>query len=461
MKMKPIKKCGWCSRLRIRKAGICAVLSGGALLLGAGRVAAQADKANYDESKVPHYRLPEPLVCNDGRRVTSVGEWESRRDREILPLFRSQMYGYVPAPEVPLSTEYTVLSEEEALDGRAIRRQVRIRFVRSATGRSPADRQDVLVLIYLPKDKATGEHRGNQRGVPVFLAYNFYGNQTVNADPGILPTISWCRNNERFGVTDHDGSKAIRGSNAWSWPVDTLLSEGFGLVTACYNDIYPDGTGNRDRSVIRLFGDTLQRADGWGAISAWAWGLSRIMDYLEQAPGVDASRVTVTGHSRLGKTALWAAAQDRRFAAVISTNSGCGGAALFRREFGETADLICGPVGYWFCPNFQQYRNNEAALPVDQHELIALMAPRPAYVASATEDLWADPRGEFLSAAHAGEVYALYGYRGLDTFTMPPADRPLAHRVGYHLRTGQHDVTAWDWAQYIPFVKREVCANGK
>ena len=262
-------------------------------------------------------------------------------------------------------------------------------------------------------------------------------------------------------MTDHDGSKAIRGSNAWSWPVDTLLSEGFGLVTACYNDIYPDGTGNRDRSVIRLFGDTLQRADGWGAISAWAWGLSRIMDYLEQAPGVDASRVTVTGHSRLGKTALWAAAQDRRFAAVISTNSGCGGAALFRREFGETADLICGPVGYWFCPNFQQYRNNEAALPVDQHELIALMAPRPAYVASATEDLWADPRGEFLSAAHAGEVYALYGYRGLDTFTMPPADRPLAHRVGYHLRTGQHDVTTWDWAQYIPFVKREVCANGK
>ena len=118
-----------------------------------------------------------------------------------------------------------------------------------------------------------------QAGVPVFLAYNFYGNQTVNADPGILPTISWCRNNERFGVTDHDGSKAIRGSNAWSWPVDTLLSEGFGLVTACYNDIYPDGTGNRDRSVIRLFGDTLQRADGWGAISAWAWGLSRIMDY--------------------------------------------------------------------------------------------------------------------------------------------------------------------------------------
>ncbi|MFR4025948.1 MAG: hypothetical protein ACLTZY_09885 [Alistipes indistinctus] len=209
--MKPIKKCGWCSRLRIRKAGICAVLSGGALLLGAGRVAAQADKANYDESKVPHYRLPEPLVCNDGRRVTSVGEWESRRDREILPLFRSQMYGYVPAPEVPLSTEYTVLSEEEALDGRAIRRQVRIRFVRPATDRSPADRQDVLVLIYLPKDKATGEHRGNQRGVPVFLAYNFYGNQTVNADPGILPTISWCRNNERFGVTDHDGSKAIRG----------------------------------------------------------------------------------------------------------------------------------------------------------------------------------------------------------------------------------------------------------
>ena len=140
MKMKPIKKCGWCSRLRIRKAGICAVLSGGALLLGAGRVAAQADKANYDESKVPHYRLPEPLVGNDGRRVTSVGEWESRRDREILPLFRSQMYGYVPAPEVPLSTEYTVLSEEEALDGRAIRRQVRIRFVRPATGRSPIGR---------------------------------------------------------------------------------------------------------------------------------------------------------------------------------------------------------------------------------------------------------------------------------------------------------------------------------
>jgi len=250
-----------------------------------------------------------------------------------------------------------------------------------------------------------------------------------------------------------------RGGQADRWQVGMVVDHGYSTVTAWYTDLCPDRIGGLDENVASIFstGGTEGRADdAWGAIGIWAWGLSRALDYLETDRSVDARRVAVHGHSRLGKAALWAGAQDPRFAMVISNDSGCGGAALSKRVFGETVGLINKTFPHWFAKRFRAYDDNEAALPVDQHELLALVAPRPLYVASASEDLWADPKGEFLSAKLAGPVYALFGKTGVGVDEMPPVDSPVGGTIAYHLRTGKHDITAYDWAQYLKFADRHL-----
>jgi len=408
------------------------------LLLVSSAIHAQP---NYDEALVPVYTLPDPLIMNDGAPVREAAQWPKRR-AEILELFETHVYGRTPRHELD-NIRFNVMSTESALDGKAIRKQVEVLF----TGASDGPRMEIL--IYLP--------RGHDGPVPTFLLLNFHGNHTIHDDPGIHLSTAWMRNRDGMGIEDHRATEASRGRSSGSYPVEAILERGYGLATIYCGDLTPDHAQGLRSGIHPLFGtdDPDNRAnDAWGAIGAWAWGLSRAMDYFERDADIDHNRVAVLGHSRLGKTSLWAGAQDERFAIVISNNSGCGGAALSRRRFGETVERINTHFPHWFCTNFRQYNDNEDALPVDQHMLIALVAPRPVYVASATEDRWADPRGEFLAALHAEPVYELLGQSGLGVRDLPPADEPVGHTIGYHLRTGRHALLEYDWLRYMDFADR-------
>ncbi|WP_246117902.1 glucuronyl esterase domain-containing protein [Adhaeretor mobilis] len=407
-----------------------------------------ADKpsANYDEAKAPSYTLPDPLIDNSGKKLSDVSEWKSRR-REILNLFEDQVYGRIPAEATTCDVEVRVVEQtDDALQGKARRIQFEVAPLRNG---KPLFR--IGVLTYLPL---------TDHPAPCFLALNFFGNQSVHADPEILLNKNWI-GNKVDGVVDGRVTEAARGVRSTRWDVEEIIGRGYGLVTAYYGDIDPDRHDFTDgaHSYFYSEGQTAPAADEWGSIAAWAWGLSKIRQAIGENPKllaeIDSERMIVFGHSRLGKTALWAGAIDPKFAMIISNDSGCGGAALSSRAFGETVGLINRQFPHWFCDNFNKYNENESALPVDQHELIALCAPRPVYVASAQGDRWADPRGEFLACLHASPVYELLGVAGLPADKMPMAGTTMSTgRLNYHIRPGGHDVQAFDWRAYLTFADR-------
>lgn len=316
---------------------------------------------NFDEAKVPPYTVPDPLVAADGSPVDTVAEWRERRRPELLDRFAELVYGRTPAG-APADMHWAVTSvDREALQGTAVRKEVTLWFTAGQDG--PA----LHLLVYQP---AQAPPPG---GWPTFLGLNFYGNHSVHSDPDITLSHAWMRASEKNHIVNHRATEASRGTNAARWQIEAVLARGFATATAYYGDLCRDHRDGLTEAVGALFATQAaeqRRDDEWGAIGIWAWGLSRAMDYLASDNELDPHRVAVHGHSRLGKTALWAGAQDERFALVISNNSGSAGAKLMRRRYGSSIGYATSAFPFWWCRNYATFAGREDELPIDQHELM-------------------------------------------------------------------------------------------
>ena len=384
------------------------------------QLAEKQPAVNYDEAKVGADELPDPLRFANGTKVGSVDAWPARR-REIHELFREHVYGRSPGP--PERLRFDVIEENaSAMDGAATLK--RIAVVSTQAGRE----HRFELTLFLPNARSSSARTGPDGGVPLFLLLN--NRPATNTDP-------------------------TRREKSGFWPAEQVIARGFAIAALQVGELAPDDTVRFRDGVIKLFEGTTEGArpaNAWGALAAWAWGASRAMDYFVRDPKIDAKRVAVVGHSRGGKAALWAGAEDERFAMVVSNESGEGGAALSRRNYGETLARITEVFPHWFAQNYTGFAGRETALPIDQHMLLALIAPRMLYVASADQDLWADPRGEFGSLAASSSVFALWGDPPIAAAAMPPLEKPLvAGRRGYHVREGTHNLTPYDWERFVDF----------
>jgi len=387
---------------------------------------------NYDEAKVGTYTLPDPLVLADGKPVHDARTWSEKRRPEIVRLFEENQFGRSPGR--PGGMTFDVFEKgTPVFEGKAIRRQVTVHF-------SPDKKMDLL--LYLPAHA--------QKPVPFLLHLSFSANSATVDDPGVKESEVWGPDKKKI--------PANQGRNFGKVDVVRLLDAGYGFGTIYYGDIDPDFEGGIPDGVRALYlkpGKTQPEPDEWGAIGAWAWGLSRALDYLETDKYVDAKRVAIMGVSRLGKTVLWAGAHDKRFALVIASCSGEGGAAISRRNYGETVAHLTASTRYpyQFCANYGKFGEHVDRMPVDANMLVALMAPRPVLLQTGDKDFWSDPKGEFLAAVAAGPVFRLFGKQGLDVDQMPPAGTAVFHTIGYFEHIGGHGTIPSDWDQFLKFLQ--------
>jgi hypothetical protein len=392
---------------------------------------------NYDESKVGAYTLADPLILNNGKPVRDAKTWTEKRRPEIIEMFETQQYGRAPGRPADESFEVTDKGTP-AFDGKAIRKQVTIHLSKDPTW--PA----IHLLEYIPANA--------KKPVPMFFTINFGAIQNAVDDPGITPEkVRDPKTNEL--ITPPANARSFGKIN-----VTAFLDAGIGVATYYYAELDPvtlTGFPNGIRAKYLKPGQTDRAPDDWGSISAWAWGMSRVQDYFETDKQVDSKQVAIHGVSRLGKTVTWAGAHDQRFAAVIASCGGEGGAALSHRDYGETiAHLTAGTrYPYQFAANFAQYGGFPDKAPFDAHMLIALIAPRPVLLQTGSTDYWSDPKGEFLAAVAAGPVYKLLGKDPLDTTTWPAAKQPIFHDIAYYMHEGPHGMVPTDWDIYVQFLK--------
>ena len=364
--------------------------------------------------RAQNFELPDPLTLRDGRKVTSVEMWQAQRRPELLELFRENVFGRAPVNR-PASLKFSVAgTDPKAMDGKATLKQVTISYS------GPGGEGAIHLILFVPNRR--------EKPAPCFLLICNRG--VENIDP-------------------------TREKKSPFWPAEELVSRGYAAAAFFNGDVAVDKADAWKSGAHAIFDPPQRAPDAWGTIAAWAWGASRVMDYLETDRDIDRTRVAVVGHSRGGKTALWAGAEDPRFAFVVSNDAGCTGSKLARHLKGETIERINTVFPHWFCENYKRFNGHPEALPVDFHELIALIAPRPVYVSSASED--GDPEGEFLGALHASPVYVLHGLRGLDAAEYPKPDTAFQMgSIGYHLRPGPHNLLEYDWTRFMDFFERHL-----
>ena len=389
---------------------------------------------NYEDDSVGIYTLPDLLTTREGQRVKDAKTWMEKRRPEIVRLFEEYQFGKIPPR--PANMRFDVYDKgTDVLNGKAVRKQVRIYFTSDTIHKMD-------LLIYLPKSTEPS---------PLLLIINFSANSSVVDDVGIKQGEVWTREGKKVPATSASVGKIN---------IDTFINQGFGIATVYYGDIEPDfktGFKYGIRGQYLKPGQNYPADDEWGAISAWSWGLSRAMDYFETDKQIDAKRIALQGTSRLGKTVLWTGARDQRFKLVIASCSGEGGAALSRRNYGESINHMTDTSRYFyqFAPNRHKYAGDPNQSPVDAHMLVALMAPRPLLLQTGDTDYWSDPKGEFLAAVAAEPVYNLFNKKGPGTETMPKAgDQSLLNTLGFYMHAGGHGTIPSDWAVFISYLKK-------
>jgi hypothetical protein len=367
--------------------------------------------------------------------VKDAKTWSNKRRPEILKLAEENQYGRAPGRPGDLSFE-VFEKGTPAFNSKAVRKQITIYF----SGNKSGPKEDLL--LYVPA-AATGP-------VPTLLYLSFSPNVNTVSDtvPGIRLGEMWNRDKKKIPVDPtRPGIGRVN--------VEPIIERGFAVGTMYYGDIDPDFNEGATLGVRGLYlkpGQTEPAPDEWGSIAAWGWGLSRAMDYLETDRAIDSKRVAIAGVSRLGKTVVWAGARDTRFAMVIASCSGEGGAALSRRNYGETIKDLNARFPYQFAANYQKYGEHVSDFPIDSHMLLALIAPRPVLLQTGDGDNWSDPKGEFLAAVAAEPVYRLLGKQGLGTDQWPAPGVPLLHDIGYFMHAGGHGALPSDWNVFLDFM---------
>lgn len=393
---------------------------------------------NYDEEKVGSYTLPDPLLKSSGEKVSSSDDWMKNRRPEVLRIFEENQFG--KAPERPSAMSFDVFDKgTPAIGGKAIRKQVRIYLTKDTASVHKMD-----LVMYIPAHTTVPP--------PLFLTISFSPNSLAIDDPGIRRGTVW-KDGKKVPATKSPFGKA---------DVARYIANGIGYASVYYGDIEPDskeGIKYGIRSTYLQPGATQVGPGEWGAIAAWSWGLSRVMDYLETDGSINSRQVAVQGASRLGKTVLWAGARDQRFAMVIASISGESGAALSRRNFGETLGHMTDTSRffYQFAPRYHDYSKKVNQMPMDSHMLLALIAPRPLLLQTGNTDYWSDPKGEYLAAQAAQPVYDLFGLKGVGTGPFPaPGDDTKLETLGYYMHEGGHKVLPEDHEIFIRFIKKHL-----